>query len=185
MAKINTEKPIGKAQEKRMGKTLKEKKSEVPKTSAEKKEVKKTEAKKTGPKKVRKSVTSVNAENLRISQKAAASISKFIMKKKIRKAIEELEEVIKMKRAIPMKGEYAHRRGKIMSGKYPVKAAKAFISLLKSLEGNANQHDIEDPIITIASANKGTTTYASGGRTKKRTHVKIVASEIKTKETIK
>ena len=79
-----------------------------------------------------------------------------------------------------MKGEISHRKGKMMSGKFPVRASKEFIILLKSLLGNANQNDMDEPIISEAIANKGTTTYGRMGRVrKKRSNIKIVCSEKK------
>jgi len=79
-----------------------------------------------------------------------------------------------------MKGEIPHRKGKIMAGRFPERAAKEFIVLIRNLQGNANQHDLEEAVICEAIANKGTTTYAKGGRArKKRTHIVIVAKEKK------
>jgi len=192
MAGTNTEKPTGKNEKRKQLPTTKSKK-EIPKspiTKAETKKealekkpgAKKEETKKPVIKKIKKESASVSARNLPISTKVAASICKFMKNKKIEKTISELEAVSKMKKAVPMKGEYAHRKGKIMSGKFPVKAAKEFLVLVKSLKSNAIYNDIEEPRITEAIANKGTTTYASGGRQKKRTHVKLVCSNKKTKE---
>ncbi|MDP3966350.1 MAG: uL22 family ribosomal protein [archaeon] len=192
MAKVNTEKPAGREEGKRIAKApkkntqnfenaptkeaKKEENKPEEKSGTENKTKEKPEEKKPEIKKVKKSETSVNIENLGVSTKVASSICKFIMNKKIETALKELEEVTKLKRAIPMKGEYAHRKGKMMSGKYPVRVAKEFVVLLKSLQGNASNHDIDSPIITEAFVNKGSTIYASGGRTKKRTHIRIVAS---------
>lgn len=194
MASINTEKPAGKAeQNKKLAGSLKQKKQKIENlpVKEEKKQKKKVEEKveKTEEKKpeikeikkIKKTEASVHVKNLSISTKVGASICKFIIKKKIGKAIQDLEEVSRLKKGVPMKGEYAHRKGKIMSGKYPVNASNAFITLLKSLQSNATQHDIEDPIISMAFANKGPKVYASRGRKKKRTHVKVVCSQKKEK----
>jgi len=198
MAGTNTEKPSGKAEQKKQAvkglKPKKEKKEMLAKAPVQKNEESKenkkaeikseenkletkNEDKKVEVKKVKKSETSVVAENLPVSTKVGIAICKYISQKKVDKVIEELEQVVRLKRAIPMKGEYSHRKGKMMSGKYPTRAAKEFIILLKSLKSNAIQHDIEDPTITKTIANKGSTTYASGGRTKKRTHIKIVCKQ--------
>ena len=189
MAGTNTEKPTGKNEKnKQLPKVKKEKEAaNAPLPKKEEKiqtseEQKKKEETKPIVKKVKKEKVSVSAENLPISPKVAASICKFVKHKKIEVAIKEIEEVSKLKKAVPMKGEYAHRKGKIMSGKYPVKAAKEFLILLKSLQSNALYHDVEEPFVTEAVANKGTTTYASGGRIKKRAHVRIVCSKKKSKE---
>ena len=91
-----------------------------------------------------------------------------------------MEEVSVLRKAVPMTGEYAHRKGKMMSGKFPVRASKEFLVMLKSLLGNATQNDIDEPIITEAIANKGTTTYGRGGRVqKKRSNIKLVCTEKK------
>lgn len=198
MAGTNTEKPTGNAEQKKqivkapkqnkkkdvLAKAPVQKTEKVVETTEEKKtetktEEKKTENKKVEVKKVKKSETSVVGENLPVSTKVGIAICKFLMGKKVEKAIEDLEQVVKMKKAVPMKGEYSHRKGKIMSGKYPVRASKEFLVLLKSLKSNALQHDIENPMISQAIANKGTTTYASGGRTKKRTHIKLSCKQKK------
>ncbi len=193
MASVNTEKPMGKSEQKRQTSPatknkMKENIANAPiqsndvKDEKPKEETKKTEVKKEKKKlekKTKKEEVFVKADNVTVSTKVAISICKFIVGKRIENAIKELEEVTRLKRAIPMKGEYAHRKGKIMSGKFPVNASKEFIVLLKSLRGNANNHDVEDPIISEAVANKGSGVWASGGRTRKRTHIKIIAKEKK------
>ena len=94
----------------------------------------------------------------------------------------DLEEVSSKKRAVPMKGEIPHRKG-MMSGRYPKKAAQHFIKLLKSLSGNVNVNELENPIITEAVANIGLRPYGRFGRVRrKRTHVKIIAKEKISKE---
>ena len=76
-----------------------------------------------------------------------------------------------------MKGEIPHRKGKgISSGRFPKKAAKNFIILLKSLAANANEGNLDEPIIVEAIANMAARPHGRFGRTqKKRTHVKIIA----------
>ena len=84
------------------------------------------------------------------------------------------------KKAVPMKGEIPHRKGKMMSGRYPKKASENFIKLLKSLEANARNHDVDEPVIVEAIANKAQRPYSRFGRwQKKRTHVMIKARERK------
>jgi len=150
--------------------------SEESKKKNDKKEVKK-------PVKpvVKKSEAVVNATNLQISAKYSIAICKFIKNKKIEKAIDDLEQVLMHKKAIPMKGEIPHRKGKgIMSGRYPKKASENFIKLLKNLQANANNHEVNNPIITEAISNQASRPFGRFGRVKrKRTHVKIVAREKK------
>ncbi len=47
----------------------------------------------------------------------------------------QLNEVLKFKRAIPLKGIPIEGKG-IMSGRYPIKAVQNMINILKALKGN-------------------------------------------------
>ena len=108
------------------------------------------------------------------------AICKFIKGKTIEDAQKYLEEVTRVKKAIPMKGEIPHRKGKMMSGRFPVNAAKQFIVLLKSLAGNSTMNSIDDPVIVEAIANKAPRPYGRfGSWQRKRTHIKLVAREKK------
>lgn len=163
-------------------------KKEETKTEVKNEEVKETSTPETKKedkkpqKKVKKEFVVVNGINLHISRKISSDVCRFIKNKTINKAIADLEQVIAMKKAVPMRGEIPHRKGNIMAGRFPGKAAKAFIILLKSLKGNATNHDVEEPIISEAFASKGPKTLGRGGRTeKKRTHVTIIARERKEK----
>ena len=117
-----------------------------------------------------------------ISLKHSKGIGKFIKNKKIEKAIDDLELVMKKKIAVPMTGELPHRKGKgIMSGKYPVKASMHFIKLLKSLNGNssANGLELEKTKIKEVIVNKAPDQMHRFGRMKyKRTHVMIKSSDM-------
>jgi ribosomal protein L22 len=120
--------------------------------------------------------------NNHISKKQAMYICAYVKGKKIDLAIEELNEVIKMKRAIPFKGEIPHRKGKgMMSGRYPVKACKMFVNFLKSLKGNSivNGLDIDNTIVSSAMANWAARPLRRGNRKAKRTHVFLEAKEKK------
>lgn len=191
----NTEKPTGKAEQKKAqvvqtpkaDKKVLEKapvKTEEKKTDKVENVKDKTQEKKKQPsKKVKKEFVVVNAQNVHVSTKYAINICRFIKGKRIGDAIRDLEDVSKMKKAVPMRGEYAHKKDVSIAGgagKYPVNAAKQFIVLLKSLAGNANNHDVEEPIISEAIANKAPSPRGRFGRwERKRTHVKLVAKEMK------
>ena len=153
-----------------------EKEGEKPKEKLAKEE--KTE-KKPVQEKPKKTEAVVNAHNLPISTKYSAAICRFIKNKKIENAIADLEQVLVLKKAVPMKGEIPHRKGKgIMSGRFPKKATQNFIRLLKSLSANANHNGLENPILVEAVANIGSRPYGKFGRVrKKRTHVKIKVKE--------
>jgi ribosomal protein L22 len=156
-------------------------------TAPEKAKEKKPEAEKAKPvektkPKVKKEEAVVNSYSLPISTKKAADVCRFIKGKTIEKAISELEEVAKGRKAVPMKGEIPHRKGKIMSGGFPKKTVKEMIVVLKGLAGNAAVNEIEDPVINEAIANMASRPFGRFGRVqKKRTHLKITAKEKKTK----
>jgi len=144
----------------------------------EKQEEKKEEVKKPQKPKVKKSEAVMNSYNVPISTKKSMAICKFIKGKTIEDAQKYLQDVIRVKKAIPMKGEIPHRKGKMMSGRFPVNTAKPFITLLKSLAGNTTMNGIDDPIIVEAIANKAPRPYGRfGSWQRKRTHVKLVARE--------
>jgi len=171
-AKDKKEKDV-KSEEKTKEKIIEEKPKD------DKKEIKKQPPKKAA----KKEEVAVNAMSLPISTKYSIAICRFIKGKKIDKAIEDLEQVIVKKKSVPMKGEIPHRKGpgKIGSGsgRFPKKASENFIKLLKSLNANAINHDVEEPVIVEAVANIAQRPFASGGRRKKRTHVTIKAREKK------
>lgn len=153
-------------------------KSQDKKTKEDKKEIKKPS------KKIKKEEVYVNAQSVAISTKYAINICRFVKGKRIGDAIRDLEQVTLLKKAVPMHGEYAHKKGKGMSGgKYPQRAAKQFIVLLKSLAGNANNHEILEPIIIEASANWAPAPRGRFGRVRrKRSHIMLKAVEMKIKE---
>ncbi|MEK6875291.1 MAG: uL22 family ribosomal protein [Nanoarchaeota archaeon] len=132
--------------------------------------------------KIKKEEAVINAKSLPISTKKAGAFCNFVKKKSIEKALDDLQKVVLMKKAVPSKGEFAHRKGKgIAGGIYATNTAKCFIMLVRSLSANATYNGLEDPIIVEAFANKAMMPYGRFGRTrKKRTHVTIIARERKT-----
>ncbi len=139
-------------------------------------EVKKEKVEKRVVKKIKNEAV-VNGYDLPISTKHSSDICRFIKGKGIGDAIRLLEEIAKFKKALPMKGEIPHRKD-MMSGRYPVKAIKGFIILLKSLASNSSE--IDDPVIVKAFANIASRPYGRFGRVrKKRTHVKIIVIDKK------
>jgi ribosomal protein L22 len=197
MAKTNTEKPAGKAEQKKKLVEAASKKEEISETKnvkAEEKIKKETEDAKEPPQKKvvkgtekpkeKKQSAIVNSKNVPVSTKYAVAICKFLKGKEIEKAISDLEKVALKKKAVPMKGEIAHRKGKIMSGKFPVRSSQHFITILKSLRGNALVNEIEEPIIVSAIPNQASRPFGGFGRIeRKRSHITLVAkSKIKKKE---
>ena len=156
-----------------------DKKTETPNIQEDKKteEKSKETEKKPVQEKPTKTEAVVKAYNLPISTKYSAAICKFIKNKRIEDVITDLEQVLKFRKAIPMKGEIPHRKGRgIMSGRFPKKATESFIKLLKNLSANASYRGLEEPVIVESVANIGSRPYGKFGAVrKKRTHVKITA----------
>lgn len=150
------------------------------KVETEKKEIKNEKENKKSVKVIKKDKAVVNGKSLPISTKYSVAICKFIKNKPIEKAVADLNEVLKFKKAIPMKGEIPHRKGKIMSGRYPINAVKEFVVLLKTLRGNSNVNGLDEPVIVEAISNKAARPYGRfGSIQRKRTHVKIISREKK------
>ena len=168
-----------------------EKKEEVEKEKIEK-EIKKDEEKKEKkadkPKSKKTDIVSKKDEavakglNLRVSKKQSVYICSFIKNMTVDEAIHDLQAVILMKKVVPFRGEIPHRKGKgMMSGRFPTKAAKIFITVLKGLKGNimVNGLDIDNSKIYFASATFANRPMRRGNRKAKRTNVILKAKEIK------
>ncbi len=184
------------AEEKKYQKRKEEKKNDIQKKEESKKEEKSLEkeeehnknekkkndnaTKKEKPgaeKRKRKTRAVISVRDIPISTKQSVAICKFIRGKKIQDAISDLEQVMVMKKAVPMKGEIPHKKGRgIASGRFPKKAAEKFIKLLKSASANATYNDIENPVIIESIANIGSRPWGKFGQVRrKRTHIKIIA----------
>jgi large subunit ribosomal protein L22 len=156
--------------DKEINEEVKEKSEEVSEDIKEaKKEKKKDE---TRPKKTE---AVVNISGLPISTKHSIAICNFIRGKNIDNAIAILGDVQRLKRAVPMKGEIPHRKGNIMSGRYPIKAAEEFIKMLKSLKSNAIANELElEKYVIFCKSNVASRPYRKSGRARgKRTNVQI------------
>ncbi len=94
-----------------------------------------------------------------ISLKDAVNIAHHLRNKKLSDAKEILEKVMAKTYAIPYfryMDSVSHRKG-MGPGRYPVKAAKAFMKLLENVEGNAEfqSMDADNLVIRHIAANKG------------------------------
>jgi len=133
------------------------------------------------------------ANELPISPKHAIEISNFIRGKKTSDAVEYLEDVVALKKAIPFKKfnrDVAHKKGLVGwdAGRYPVKASEAFIRLLHSVEANAEYIglDSENLKIVAISANRGRSgrgffARAMGRSTPKIAHsvnIEVIVTEV-------
>jgi len=122
-----------------------------------------------------------------ISTKYARDVCSFIKGKNPDRAIDLLQDIIKQKKALPMKGECAHKKGLPKGrsgGKYPVKASEHFILGLKNLIANAKvkMMNTERLYIYLAKADKAPgylrgTRISFGPKKFKRSHVLIGVKE--------
>ena len=130
--------------------------------------------------------------SLKISPKHAVEICNKIRGMKVEKAQAYLEDVMEMKTAVPFKKhnkKVGHRRGLggWPTGRYPVKAAKQILDIIKNAEANAEYKglDTENLKIMHISSHKG---YVIRGWTPRAfgraspfntptTHVQIILGE--------
>lgn len=127
--------------------------------------------------------------NLPISTKQSVHISKCLRYKTTSYAAQFLQEVMDLQRAVPFKTsnkDMGHKPG-MAAGRYPLKAAKEFLRLVKTVEANAQVKGLDTANLKITKmvANKASVS-STGGRqrhAKKRTHLEIVVMEqVKNKE---
>ena len=97
-----------------------------------------------------------------ISFKHAVEICRFIKGRKLDEAKRILEEVIALKRPIPFKRykkKVAHKSGleKWYAGRYPQKACRYILKVLRNLEANAEYKglDVDKLVIVHAQAKMG------------------------------
>jgi large subunit ribosomal protein L22 len=103
------------------------------------------------------------ANELNMSPKHSIEIAGFINHQRVNDAIAYLNEVVKLKKAVPFRHfcrNVAHKRGlpgNWDAGRYPVKASREFIRLLESIKKNAEYIglDAENLEIIHASAQRG------------------------------
>ena len=127
-----------------------------------------------------------------ISHKHAREIAVKIKGMSIESARNYLQDVIRLKRAVPFRryyNEVGHKSDTgVMAGRYPQKAATEFVKLLDNLESNAEYRgmDLDRLKIINATVHKGRklqrfTPRAMGRASPKvdiLTHVELVAQEI-------
>ncbi|MDO8555780.1 MAG: 50S ribosomal protein L22 [Nanoarchaeota archaeon] len=129
----------------------------------------------------------VSGSNLPVSTKHSVAIASFIRGKQVNKALALLEQVTIEKVAVPYKRfnrDVGHRPGHVGPGRYPFKASKAVIMLLKSLVANAQQKglDINNLYIQHMTANVGARPFRYGRHRRikaKQTNIDIVAVQRK------
>ena len=128
---------------------------------------------------------------LPISLKASIEICNMLRHKQTARAKLMLEQVISKRQPVPFKvfkKETPHRMGKIAEGRYPVKASKEILQLVKGVEANAHNIGLSFPlVISEIKADKGPQQFHHGRKRRvryKRTHltIKVQALAEKPKE---
>jgi len=123
--------------------------------------------------------------SLPISTKASVELCNFIRYKKVSKIKKELTQVLSLKLPVPFNRynwDLCHKKGIYSSARYPVKTSKFLLSLLNSLEKNAELKglDINKLVIIKAIANKSEKRAHHGrslGTRMKNTHIELIAEE--------
>ncbi len=128
---------------------------------------------------VKKELAVARSNGLHISLKHAMYISRFIRGKTVDVAMADLRQVIAFKRAVPFKGEIPHRKGPMMSGRYPITAAGEFITTLRALRGNilVNGLELDKAVITTSNPSWASRPMRRGGTHGKRVNLLIEARE--------
>lgn len=122
--------------------------------------------------------------DISISKKQSVEICKWICRRQLHEAKKILEETIALKKAIPFtrfNWNVGHRPG-MGPGRYPQKAAKEILMVLKSAEANAQVKGLNTGNLHIVhiNAQKAPTPMHYGrqrGTHMKRTHIEIVLQE--------
>ncbi len=135
-------------------------------------------------------------KNKPVSLKYVLEIIRAVKGKRVDKAIAFLKRVMAFEEHLPLRvynKKVPHRKGQaksyVKAGRYPVRAAKAFIELLELAKANANNKglDAENLLIVHAFASQGfrRTAYQPMGRIagkvrkRKSCHMEVVVREAK------
>lgn len=135
-------------------------------------------------------------KNRPISLKYATEICREIKGKPLEKAEKMLQDIIEMRRYLPLRKYHKkvpHRKGKAISGqkagRYPITACKHFLELLSYAKANAENKglDTEKLIVKHAFACQGYRRFsmqpkgriAGKRRRKKSTHIEVILQEVK------
>lgn len=132
-----------------------------------------------------KTTAKVTGRNLAISPKTAMMVCAFLRGRKLSAAKRILEDVIHQRQAVPytrFTDGVGHRRSIAAAGRYPLKASKEILMLLKSCEANAvDQGMTGDLRIAEIRANRASSPMRYGRHSRreaKRAHVYLTLEEI-------
>tara|TARA_B100001013_G_C24605275_1_gene440728 strand:- start:662 stop:1192 length:531 start_codon:yes stop_codon:yes gene_type:complete len=129
--------------------------------------------------------------NVSIHHKHSVQIARYIKGMYAGAAVDYLERVTELKRAIPYVARHrkgrggntmaGHRKGAMGPGRFPVKASRQFIKLIQSAMDNARQHhedvEPEEMLITHIAAHRGEIQEGfrprARGRTSPKNHYQV------------
>lgn len=123
------------------------------------------------------------ATSLHVSTKHSIEISRALRYKTVAFAKDYLESVIEKEKAIPFRrfnSNVGHKAG-MAAGRYPVKAAKEFLTLMKSVESNAQDKGLASDLKIIKIISNRASIPFTGGRNRtstKRTHLEVEVKEL-------
>ena len=142
--------------------------------------------KKTLTKKVEKKETAkAISHNLAISTKQSVEVCSFIRGINIEKARRLLNQVLDKKIAVPFKRynkDMPHKRGKIASGRYPIKTISEILNVLNTAQANAENKGLDSKNLFIKNikADKGAKNFHPGR--KRRRLIKNTRIEVHVEE---
>lgn len=98
---------------------------------------------------------------LTISPKLAREVAGMVRGMKVDKAIKALEDVVALKRPVPLKRynkRVSHKQG-VGPGRYPEKVAKAFLTVIQSAVANAEYKglDVDSMVLRTITVSRGRT----------------------------
>jgi len=136
-------------------------------------------------KELKENMAATQLRGLPISLKDSIMIANFIKGKNVQKVKTFLEEVVSLDRAIPYtryNSDRGHKKGNMAAGRYPVKACKNFLMVVKSAESNAIAKGLNADKLIVAAVipNKGNVGYHFGrrrGLKTKSVHVQLYVEE--------
>jgi len=129
-----------------------------------------------------------------ISQKFSIELARELKRKPVRKALRYLDDIIELKRHVPLKrynADVGHKKGQtisgVKSGRYPVKVAKFFKKILNAAISNADVKglDKENLLIIGAVVSIGVRRFKiqpkgrRRSRVSKATNIEIIVKEMK------
>ncbi len=125
---------------------------------------------------------SAAVKNVAVSMKQCVEISNCLRYHSTKYAKQFVEEVATLQRAVPFRRynkDMGHKPG-MAAGRFPQKAAKVFLTLLKSVEANAQVKGLDPSNLKIVRlmANQAAVPFG-GGRLQhgtKRSHIEVVVA---------